>query len=717
MLGRASWSVSGRLTGLTKMQSAVLLLMFLATCLTVAQLLAGVNSLHGNAVSVVAPPVFVSALNEKSPSSSTLFIEATNTDTARDQMRRGVTSAALILDLRGTQDELLVDQAREPAFNKLVTSVVLQTEGRQGRSVAVTAVDLSQETQRVPVQWSRYLAAGSLIAGLLIAVVVSVVPGSRAWSVKSYGRVIVLTAMSVAVLLVAMNQLQALALAAICVMVIGCLVSVTLALALQSMAGLLGIAAYCAASLIFITPAALLADLDMVPEVVRHVWNWTPFGAVFLLMRACLTFGETEMYRPLLLCLVWLTAALLALRMTQGKQPSGTHRATQSRMEVGFIVAAFTAVLVAATAMVPSAAADPAPAPPVAANTLSRCVLRPPPKSVRALNRTASSPGAAEFQGGDVGVDVLLQDGRRVWIFADTLRGNSDAMSIVRNSMLVRDGPCLRAVLTPYADAVIPEREASGTTAAAAYWPMSAVKVSRPGYDLIYVTTQRIQRTGEDQLDILALGPSIAVLIVPTGGVPQVVTVADLERDSSDVARPMWGAATAMDGNWLYLYATANPGTPGVYGFSLRVARVPIEMVTDREAWTFWNGYSWSIHERDAMELIPAIGGTSQTLSVFQKNDIWYALSKRNEFMGTDLTVWTAVAPTGPFYPGPVLAQLPSDPVTGSLLYMPLAHPDLLPRRDSVIVSYSQNDTNIDDVLNDPRRYRPHFLRVWLPTS
>lgn len=40
--------------------------------------------------------------------------------------------------------------------------------------------------------------------------------------------------------------------------------------------------------------------------------------------------------------------------------------------------------------------------------------------------------------------------------------------------------------------------------------------------------------------------------------------------------------------------------------------------------------------------------------------------------------------------------------------------PDLLPRRGTVVVSYSQNNTDLSAVQDDPRIYRPRFLRVSL---
>jgi hypothetical protein len=59
--------------------------------------------------------------------------------------------------------------------------------------------------------------------------------------------------------------------------------------------------------------------------------------------------------------------------------------------------------------------------------------------------------------------------------------------------------------------------------------------------------------------------------------------------------------------------------------------------------------------------------------------------------------------------------DLPSDPTTGELRYMPLAHLDLIEDESSVMVSYSRNNTDSKKVTNDPFTYRPQFVRVTLP--
>ncbi|RBY90740.1 DUF4185 domain-containing protein [Blastococcus sp. TF02A-26] len=313
------------------------------------------------------------------------------------------------------------------------------------------------------------------------------------------------------------------------------------------------------------------------------------------------------------------------------------------------------------------------------------------------------------FQGGDVGASVELRDGRDLFVFADTLRSAPfSGRQLIRNSMLLFDGWCARVVPSDHGGAVIPDRGDVG------YWPMSAVYAGR---DLLAVTAQRVRSTDAEADGVFAfeiLGPSVAFFAVPAGDPPRLLGVRDLGPDVADTTRPVWGAATAAADGWLYLYGTARPPT-GTYGFSLQVARTRPAALVDQEQWEYWDGSDWQTDPSAAVELIHAWGGVSQTLSVFEAGGRWYAVSKRGEVLGTDMTIWSAPAPTGPFSVASTVAQIPSDGATGTLQYMALAHPALLPEPGSVVVSYSRNNTDLGTVLDDPRLYRPRFLRVPLP--
>lgn len=382
------------------------------------------------------------------------------------------------------------------------------------------------------------------------------------------------------------------------------------------------------------------------------------------------------------------------------------------RLRVAAVVVPAAAGLLAATTVLPSG--DPVPRTPyVVGASRTECIGTGALDSVADLNRFATRVrGGDEFRGGDVGADVRLQDGRRLFLFGDTLRTEGGHTSFVRNSMLVFSPDCAQVVLPEDRGALVPDRRDG-----VGYWPMSVARVERPGYDLVGVAVQRVRSTGDPAADVFGfeeLGSAMAVFLVARGDTPQLLGVTDLGPDSGDTTRPRWGAAAAVVDDQVYLYGTSRPAT-GSFGFALRVARVDVDDVLDFSAYRFWDGTDWVADPAGAEELIPAVGGVSSTLSVFERDGTWYAVSKRDEFLGTDLAIWTAPRPTGPFTLSETAAEIPSDAVSGVLRYMPLAHPDLLPEPGTVVVSYSQNNLDFDKIVDDPRRYRPRFLRVPLP--
>jgi hypothetical protein len=382
------------------------------------------------------------------------------------------------------------------------------------------------------------------------------------------------------------------------------------------------------------------------------------------------------------------------------------------RGRVALVTLPAAALMFTAISLAPSASDVPVADVPRASET--QCLPIDPITSVDALNTLATKlRGDAGFQGADVGADVTLQDGRRLWVFGDTLRAESfEGQRFVRNSMLVFSDTCADIVLPADHGALIPDREDG-----VGYWPMSIAKVEKEGYDLVGVAAQRVR--GSAQPDGAAafdnLGPATALFIVRRGDTPQLLKVKDIGPDSEDSGRTTWGAASTVEDGWAYLYGTAHPATDLVFGFSLEVARVRPDDILDTSRWRYWDGDSWQQRASRAATLVPADGGVSQTLSVFEQDGRWYAVSKRDEFLGSDLVVWSAPGPTGPFTAGPVVAQIPSDQKTGTLRYMPLAHPGLLPKKGTVVVSYSQNNSDVAKIDDDPFLYRPRFLRVPLP--
>ena len=151
--------------------------------------------------------------------------------------------------------------------------------------------------------------------------------------------------------------------------------------------------------------------------------------------------------------------------------------------------------VVAATLLAPSRATVVS-ATPVPGAAQTECLATPPATdatSIDQLNEFVTTVrGGPSFQGADVGADVLLQDGRRLWVFGDTLRApDFPGSRFVRNSMLVFGAGCAATVLPANGGALIPDR-ADGV----GYWPMSIARDERDGYDLVGVSAQRVRTTG-----------------------------------------------------------------------------------------------------------------------------------------------------------------------------------------------------------------------------
>lgn len=638
---------------------------------------------------------------------------------ARAEVVGGTSVAALVIDLRGTRDVVYLNPAQDGALNEAVEAQARAISESYGRTLDVDlvgAADLGDRAPGLSDQIDNFTLATSVL-GFAIVLIISFVRGPIARTAALGATrlaVVSAVALTIGYLLTAL-PLTRLPAEGGRLAVLGALAIVLAAattMALEALAGLAGLGL--AATLFFVasTPLLLRTDAYLLPPPWPTLASWTQNGATHRAVFDLVAFGPGAATRPLLVMLAYLVAALVTLAVARRARGHAVSRAgvVRWRLRVAVVTVPVTALMLALTAYPPTSSSPPDPLASKASRTT--CLGLGDIRTVADLNRVAGQlRGGPEFQGADVGAEVRLQDDRTLWVFGDTLRAEDfTGQRFVRNSMLIVEPECLQVVVPQDKGAVIPDRSDG-----IGYWPMSLTVTERPGYDLVSVATQRVRTTGSGAFDFENLGPAIAVFAVRPGGTPQLISQRDLGPDDPDRASPTWGAASAASEGWVYFYGTANPGADLVFGFSLAVARVRPDDMLDTTKWRFWDGAAWVPEEDRAVELIPAEGGVSQTLSVFERDGRWYALSKRGDFLGTDLTIWTAPGPTGPFTAGEPVAQLPSDTARGELRYMPLAHPDLLPRPGTIVVSYSQNNTDVQSVQENPFLYRPRFLRVALP--
>lgn len=675
------------------------------------------GELHDAPVLLLGPDPVTSAVAaraESVPDPPLDVIRTDDPDRAAEALADGEVVAVLRLDLTGTVDVLETAGGAAPGRERALVDLVADLEAAYGRS--------ARYDPQVPVGrvGAPSIAAAAVGAGLLLVVVVSLWRGPVARSLpRGLARVGGLVLLGTAVAGLVQVAVPHAGLGAVPVGT-AVVAAGLLALALEVLAGLRGLALAVLLLLVVPLPLVVAGDGWLLTGPVRAVTGWTLVGATAESVavdtgpgdRPALVLVGTLLVSTVVLVL-WRAARVGAARLRRtgrGVEADADDRALRGFLRV-LLVGAAVLTVVASTWWPDGQGEHRLGVVSLASQT--RCVPSGPVRDIGDLNRIARLRGSPYMQGGDVGASAELQDGRALWLFGDTLRSaDVPGGQFVRNSMIVVEDGCLRLVVPEGGGAIVPDRRDG-----VGYWPMSVVVLPRPGYDLVTVTAQRVRTTDPgDPLGFEGLGPAVVSIVVPRGGTPQVLSVLDVGPDDPDPSRPVWGAATVVDGDQLYLFGTSRPADAEVgTGFAVRVARTRLADAGRPSTWRFWDGASWVPDAGAAVELIGAADGVSQTFSVFPTAGGWAALSKRDEVFGQDVVVWTAPTPAGPFTAGPAVAQLPSDAVTGTVRYMPLAHPWLLPRRGTMVVSYSQNRLDPDDVVDDPLLYRPRFLRVRLP--
>lgn len=436
---------------------------------------------------------------------------------------------------------------------------------------------------------------------------------------------------------------------------------------------------------------------------------WLPPGAATWGIRGLVYFDGEGIGRVVAMMTVWLVLGfgLTLLAVTTNDADPRLRRFHPSLRRAPFVSGFLGLVALAVLVVFPASGSinreDLSPALQV------KCERFTPPTSVAQLNQLVnSSRSLPGFVGGDLGASTPVADGRSLFVFGDTIRQDQfSSQKMVRNSMLVFGRDCAGAVQRRDKGAVIPDR-ADGV----GYWPMSIAAADVGGYQLVGVMAQRVKQTSGGAFGFENLGPALAVFRVDPGRAPVLQRVADIGEDDPSTSRPVWGAGATIDDGTVYLYGTSRVEGGG-FGWAMSVAKVKLTEISNLSRWRYFDGTRWQSKPQKAAKLIAQDGGVSQTPSVFKQGDTWYVISKQSDFVGTDLVAWTAPSPAGPFTAQPPLAKIPS--TEHVLRYSPMAHPELLPKANTMVVSISRNSEDPAAIAARPELYRPEFIRVRLP--
>jgi len=670
-------------------------------------------------VAVVGPKPEVSivrdALNGPSSHPFAATINPSRENAMNDLADRKV-SAVLVLGDDG-KHELLTSSATNPLESKRVSTEAKKILALSGQSVRVSDVNPNGANDPRGAGATR-LGAGWVVLGVILAGLLGLVFGARSKAKRLVRLRFVglgVGAITAGVFGAILSEFvygklhaPVIELAVLGSLVVAAVGAVTMALI--AWFGAFGLVLAATVMIGMGLPGAIgVWPLSSMDSVWSTTLAWLPPGASAWAIRGLAYFDGRGIERVVVMMIGWLVIGYLLtlLAVKTNDDDPRFHRFHPDLRRAPFVSAFFGMMLFGILVIIP---ASPSFSRTELAPALSvKCEPFKPPETVAELNKMINSHRSLTgFVGGDLGASAQVADGRSLFVFGDTIRQSDySSRKMVRNSMLVFGGDCAGAVLRRDRGPVIPDR-ADGV----GYWPMSIASVEMDGYNVVGVMAQRVKQTSDGIFGFENLGPTLAIFRVDPGEPPVLQRVVDIGPDNPDTSTPVWGAASTVVGDTVYLYGTSREEGGG-FGWALSVARVKLEDIGDPSAWEYFDGESWQDDPARAAKIIDQDNGVSQTLSVFKQGDSWYALSKRADFIGTDLVVWKAPSPTGPFVASRPVADIPS--TAKVMRYSPLAHPELLPKPGTMVVSVSRNSSDSGAIAAEPGLYRPEFIRVKLP--
>jgi hypothetical protein len=264
---------------------------------------------------------------------------------------------------------------------------------------------------------------------------------------------------------------------------------------------------------------------------------------------------------------------------------------------------------------------------------------------------------------------------------------------IVRNSLLIQDGPCATTLLegTPDAPAAIAATGETGRW----LWPAAPMIVG--GELRVFYT--RIRATGPHTWDFAVAGTQLATFSLPDLRLTSMRTLPTPDG-------VLYGAALASDDDWTYIYGVGG----GKWDHDLHVARVPRDQLD--APWSFRTADGWSADPADS---VPLLGAAANQLTVLPAPGGGWALVTQDALLGRQVTAYHASDPAGPWTDATVVATVP-DPGPGAYTYNALVHPQFGDPADpgALLLSYNVNG---DAAWSDGLLYRPRFLTVRLPDA
>ena len=319
--------------------------------------------------------------------------------------------------------------------------------------------------------------------------------------------------------------------------------------------------------------------------------------------------------------------------------------------------------------------------------------------------------------GGDGAYSVALSSNRTLWLFSDTWTGTVRAghrtkATMVNNTLAIQDGLGARAKMQ-----FIVRHDANGNPIAFItpadkrgwFWLQAGVYTDKK---LFLFLTQIEKTENPGVFGFRQMGQSIGIVTNPLAP-PLEWRIEQRPLPCAEFTpehHQTFGAATLLDGGYVYIYGTDEDVHSKKFARYLTVARVPTNHVADFSAWKYYADGQWDADYHKATRIIDDIA-TEYSVSFLPKLGR-YALVYTDHGLSPKIQVRTSRAPWGS-WSEPVTVyhclEMPRDKKLFS--YAAKAHPAQSAEND-LVISYVVNSYDVNQVLTDASLYWPRFVRV-----
>jgi hypothetical protein len=319
--------------------------------------------------------------------------------------------------------------------------------------------------------------------------------------------------------------------------------------------------------------------------------------------------------------------------------------------------------------------------------------------------------------GGDGAYSVALSSERTLWLFSDTWVGDvrdgrRTNVNMVNNTLALQNGRGAKAKLH-----FIVRRDARGKPVAfftpedkhGWFWLQAGACIDKH----LFLFFAQIEKTDSPGVfGFRQTGQSLGIISNPLA--PPLEWRVEQHKlpctEFTSERHQTFGAATLVDGGYLYIYGTDEDIRPGKLERYLTVARVPTNCIADFSAWRFYAGGQWGVDYHKASRVADRMA--SECSVSFLPKLGRYVLVYTDRGLSPKIQVQTSRTPWVNWSAPITVYQCPEMSVDKRLFcYAAKAHPSQ-GTEDELMISYVVNSYDAGQVIADATLYWPRFIRV-----